>query len=269
MARNYGKLLVEMAAAVPDGILALVPSPADLGRWTRVWEASGLLKQVLNHKLVFFETTDAEQTAVALEHYKRACDVGRGGVFVTTPRSRVVASVDFDGHYGRATLLLGLPSGTSLSSSALQARLDYLRHTADVDTATYLTFDAVRLALGCAARSVRDRRDFGVLVLADRRFGKADKQRLAPAWLRDLMKPEVLSLSTEGAVSRARLFLQHKAQEHEALPPRAMSLDELRGHHGYVGASVRAVPAQKPSDARTGSASGLKRTRDDDGQQNR
>jgi len=263
MARNYGKLLVEMAATVPDGVLALVPSPADLGRWARVWEACGVLRQLLNHKLVFFETSDAEQTAVALEHYKRACDVGRGGVFVTTPRSRVVASVDFDGHYGRATLLLGLPTGTSLSSSALQARLDYLRTTADIDTATYLTFDALRLALGCAARSVRDRRDYGVLVLADRRFGKADKQALAPAWLRDLMKPEVLSLSTEGAVSRARLFLQHAAQEHEATPTRAMSLDELHSHHGFVGATVGAVPVKRPSDKPTASASGRKRAREE------
>ena len=186
---------------------------------------------MLSSKPVFIETSDPQQTSDALAYYKRACDAGRGAVFLTTPRSKAVAAADFDRHYGRATLLLGVPYA-HVGSCALQARLDYLRDAADVDTATYLTFDAMRLAVGRAARSVRDHADYSVLVLADKRFGRPDKQKLTPAWLRELMSDSVLNMSTDDAVSRARLFLRDKAQAQAA--PRALSLEELRKHPGYV-----------------------------------
>ena len=130
---------------------------------------------------------------------------------------------------------------------------------AEVEPATYLTFDAMRLAVGCAARSVRDQRDYGVFVLADKRFGKPDKQRLAPAWLRELMGEAVLNLSTDDAVNRARLFLRHKAQEGEqAAAPSAMSLEQLRSHAGYVEAALDAKVVKPLETAKAG----VKRGRD-------
>lgn len=49
----------------------------------------GLLKRVLEHKLVFIETTDVLETTMALENFKRACDCGRGAVFLSIARGKV------------------------------------------------------------------------------------------------------------------------------------------------------------------------------------
>ena len=96
-------------------------------------------------------------------------------------------------------------------------------------------------------------------MLADKRFGKPDKQRLAPAWLRELMGEAVLNLSTDDAVNRARLFLRHKAQEGEqAAAPSAMSLEQLRSHAGYVEAALDAKVVKPLETAKAG----VKRGRD-------
>ena len=56
-----------------------------------LWPAS---LQVLHHKLVFIETTDVVETTMALENFKRACDCGRGAVFLSVARGKVAEGVD-------------------------------------------------------------------------------------------------------------------------------------------------------------------------------
>jgi hypothetical protein len=51
-----------------------------------MWHGMGILNKVLANKLVFIETQDAVETALALENYKRACDCGRGAVLLSVAR---------------------------------------------------------------------------------------------------------------------------------------------------------------------------------------
>merc|ERR1719223_2470041 len=103
----------------------------------------GVLKQVLHHKLVFIETTDVIETTMALENFKRACDCGRGAVFLSVARGKVAEGVDFDRHYGRAVLLLGIPFRYTLSH-VLRARLNFMREKHGIRDNDFLTFDAIR-----------------------------------------------------------------------------------------------------------------------------
>lgn len=57
--------------------------------------------QVLQHKLIFIETQDVVETTLALDNFRRACDCGRGGVFLSVARGKVAEGIDFDRHYGR------------------------------------------------------------------------------------------------------------------------------------------------------------------------
>ena len=91
----------------------------------------GVLKAVLQHKLVFIETTDVVETTLALENFKRACDCGRGAVFLSVARGKVAEGVDFDRHYGRAVLLLGVPFQYTLSPRAARAARVPARHVRD------------------------------------------------------------------------------------------------------------------------------------------
>jgi hypothetical protein len=78
---NYGRLIVEMSAVVPDGMVVFFPSYRYMEEVVTAWANSKVLEQITTHKLLFIETQDVVETTLALENFKRACDVGRGAVF--------------------------------------------------------------------------------------------------------------------------------------------------------------------------------------------
>jgi len=61
-------------------------SYAYLEQTVATWLDSGVMKDIMQNKLVFVETQDAIETSLALENYKRACDCGRGAVLLSVAR---------------------------------------------------------------------------------------------------------------------------------------------------------------------------------------
>jgi Rad3-related DNA helicase len=54
--RNYGRLLVELASVVPDGIVAFFVSYSYMDTIVTQWHEMGILQELMQHKLVFIET---------------------------------------------------------------------------------------------------------------------------------------------------------------------------------------------------------------------
>ncbi|XP_052306780.1 general transcription and DNA repair factor IIH helicase subunit XPD isoform X2 [Populus trichocarpa] len=167
--RNYGKLLVEMVSIVPDGIVCFFVSYSYMDGIINTWNESGLLKEIMQHKLVFIETQDVVETTLALDNYRRACDCGRGAVFFSVARGKVAEGIDFDRHYGRLVIMFGVPFQYTLSKILL-ARLEYLRDTFQIKEGDFLTFDALRQAAQCVGRVIRSKADYGMMIFADKSF---------------------------------------------------------------------------------------------------
>jgi DNA excision repair protein ERCC-2 len=68
-----------------------------------------ILQKVLENKLIYIETKNHIETVLALDNYKKACDIGRGAVFFSIARGKVSEGVDFAGHYGRCVIVFGIP----------------------------------------------------------------------------------------------------------------------------------------------------------------
>jgi DNA excision repair protein ERCC-2 len=75
-----------------------------------------------------------------------------------------------------------------------------------------LTFDAQRTAAQCLGRVLRGKDDYGVMVLADRRFARADKRDKLPKWITEAMSEACVNCSTDMAVAMAKKFLRTIAQ---------------------------------------------------------
>ena len=248
--RNYGKLLIECAQVVPDGMVAFFTSYLYMQEIVREWHQLGVLKEVLSHKLVFIETNDVLETSLALENFKKACDCGRGAVFLSVARGKVAEGVDFDRHYGRAVLLIGVPFQYTLGR-VLRARLEYLRDTCGINEADFLTFDAIRQAAQCAGRVIRGKQDYGLVIFADNRYSKQDKRSKLPAWIQQFMTDGLSNLSTDVAMASARQFLREMAQP---APLENVSLSESQllasgiyaARHSTAGIDRRLEPARPP-----------------------
>jgi len=209
--RNYGGLLLQLCETVPDGLAVFFTSYNYMERVVQQWDHAGTLALVLRHKLIFVETKDVLETTLALENYRRACDSGRGAVFFSIARGKVAEGIDFDRHYGRCVLNIGVPFQYT-QSHVLRTRLEFLRSKHNIQEGTFLTFDAIRQTAQCIGRVVRSKTDYGVVVLADDRFGRKDKRSKLPGWVRQFLSDAQLDLSTANALGAVRQFQKRMAQ---------------------------------------------------------
>eukprot|EP00298_Acanthocystis_sp_HF-20_P013683 c20468_g1_i4.p1 GENE.c20468_g1_i4~~c20468_g1_i4.p1 ORF type:complete len:311 (-),score=124.45 c20468_g1_i4:55-987(-) len=225
--RNYGYLLLEMSQVVPDGIVGFFTSYIFMEEVVQMWSEMGILQKVMKDKLLFVETPDVIETSLALDNYKRACDCGRGAVFLSVARGKVAEGIDFDRHYGRCVIMFGVPYQYT-ESRILKARLEYLLETFQIRESDFLSFDAMRQATQCLGRVIRSKSDYGVMILADKRYNRPDKRNKLPAWITQFMQPSHTNVSTDIAVSIAQDFLRKLSQpisasSTESLPTNSLS----------------------------------------------
>ncbi|XP_033210261.1 general transcription and DNA repair factor IIH helicase subunit XPD [Belonocnema kinseyi] len=209
--RNYGQLLVEFAAIVPDGMVCFFTSYLYMESVVAAWYDQGMVDQLQRHKLLFIETQDSAETSLALINYIKACENGRGAVLLSVARGKVSEGVDFDHHLGRAVLMFGIPY-VYTQSRILKARLQYLRDQFQIAENDFLTFDAMRHAAQCVGRAIRGKTDYGIMVFADKRFSRADKRSKLPKWIQEHLTDNLCDLSTQEAIQISKRWLRQMAQ---------------------------------------------------------
>ncbi|KAI9877176.1 MAG: TFIIH/NER complex ATP-dependent 5'-3' DNA helicase subunit, partial [Watsoniomyces obsoletus] len=87
--RNYGSLLFEFAKITPDGLVVFFPSYLYMEMIISMWQAMGILDQIWQYKLLLVETPDAQETSLALETYRTACENGKGAILLCVARGKV------------------------------------------------------------------------------------------------------------------------------------------------------------------------------------
>jgi len=209
--RNYGAMLVELCSVIPDGVVAFFTSYSYMESLVSEWDAMGILRELTKSKLVFIETKDVVETTLALDNYRRACDCGRGAVFLSVARGKVSEGINFDRHYGRAVIMFGVPFQYTLSH-VLRARLEYLQTHFQIREQDFLNFDALRQASQCVGRVIRSKTDYGLMIFADSRYNRHDKRSKLPKWILQFLGDAYLNLSTDMAIQHVRHFLRVMGQ---------------------------------------------------------
>nr|CCC92351.1 putative DNA excision repair protein, Transcription factor II H complex, XPD subunit [Trypanosoma congolense IL3000] len=209
----YEDLLRGLAVTVPDGIVCFFTGYQYMSEVLLVWYRSGFLKELAHHKLIFVETQSVEETSVALENYRRACDIGRGAVFMAIARGKIAEGIDFDSHYGRAVVMFGVPFLPPIDEP-LRQRIHWMEICLGIPGNEYRNFDAMRQASQCIGRVLRNKTDYGMMLLVDRRFALNDKRKKLPIWIQQCLK-ENTNLSVDAAVAVARGFFKEMAQPWE------------------------------------------------------
>ncbi|MBN3290284.1 ERCC2 helicase, partial [Polypterus senegalus] len=190
--RNYGNLLSEMSAIVPDGIVAFFTSYQYMENIVASWYEQGILENIQRNKLIFIETQDAAETSMALEKYQEACENGRGAILLSVARGKVSEGIDFG------------KQGT--------ARLEYLRDQFQIRENDFLTFDAMRHAAQCVGRVIRGKTDYGLMIFADKRYSRSDKRGKLPRWIQEHISDGSLNLTIDETVQLSKHFLREMAQ---------------------------------------------------------
>ena len=233
-------MLVDLCSCIPDGVVAFFTSYSYMESLVSEWDAIGILRELTKSKLVFIETKDVVETTLALDNYRRACDCGRGAVFLAVARGKVSEGINFDRHYGRAVILFGVPFQYTLSH-VLRARLEYLQTHYQIREQDFLNFDAIRQASQCVGRVIRSKTDYGLMIFADSRYSRHDKRSKLPKWILQFLNDAYLNLSTDMALQHVRHFLRLMGQpiDQEALQSVLLTLEEVERMNPPTDASNR------------------------------
>ncbi|KCV67303.1 hypothetical protein H696_06275, partial [Fonticula alba] len=211
---NFGKLLLDIARCVPDGIAAFFPSYGYMEHVLSEWNRHDVLGALLaTTKLIFVETPCPAETAQALANYRLACDNGRGAILLAVARGKVSEGIDLDNHYGRAVIVFGVPF-LHTESPVTKERLAFLRQERQISEREFLTFDAVRQAAQCVGRAIRGKTDYGLMIFADYRYDD-DKRRRLPRWINSAFHRDSVNMSTDMAVTMAKRFVRAMAQPYD------------------------------------------------------
>lgn len=240
--RNYGSLLIEFSKITPDGMVVFFPSYLYMESIISMWQTMGVLDEVWKYKLILVETPDAQETSLALETYRKACSNGRGAVLLSVARGKVSEGIDFDHHYGRTVLMIGIPFQYT-ESRILKARLEFLRDHYQVKENDFLSFDAMRHAAQCLGRVLRGKDDYGIMVLADRRFAR--KKNQLPRWIAQALHDSDTNLSTDMALASAKKFLRSLAQPTNPKDSEGVSVWNLEQLENYQKHHERKVEVQE------------------------
>lgn len=230
--RNYGNLLYDYARITPDGLVVFFPSYLYMEMIISMWQGMGILDRIWQYKLLLVETPDAQETSLALETYRTACENGKGAILLCVARGKVSEGIDFDHHFGRTVLCLGAPFQYT-ESRILKARLAFLSETYNIAEQKFLSFDAMRHAAQCLGRVLRGKDDYGIMVLADRRFLR--KLGELPRWIASEIRDGQSGLSTDAAIGVSKKFLRTIAQP-MAKPPNervARTMEDLKGKDSF------------------------------------
>lgn len=231
--RNYGSLLINFSMTVPDNIVCFFPSYIYMEEMVTLWSETGIISEILKNKLLFIETPDPRETALALENFRNACDNGRGAIFLGVARGKVSEGVDFEDGYARAVIMLGVPF-VYTESPSLRERLRFLREEYDIREYDFLVFDAMRHAAQCLGRGFRKKSDYSLMVMADHRYTQQNIFGKMPRWVRDRLEKGNTGLSIDMAVNIAKAFFREMAQPFEGANGSLLSREEVEKHLGSV-----------------------------------
>ena len=204
---NYGRLISGLVKVVPDGIVAFFPSFRFMQEMIEMWSESeiGVPQTILQHKLLFIETQDRNETSLMIDNHKRACDTGRGSVFFGVTSGRAVNGVDFSGRYGRCCVFFGLPDPQA-TSPLVNARADFLDLKFQIRKDEFLAFNSVRHTMQCCNKILNSKSDYAITIFADMRYDRPNVGVKLPKWVDKLITKNERNQSVDDAIEQAKRF---------------------------------------------------------------
>jgi len=184
--RNFGHMLADVCSVAPDGIVCYFPNYKYMEDIVMHWNGMGILDDVLKNKLIFIESRNVEETSISLAGFHKACETGRGAIFLGLARGKMADGMRLSKDYGKTVIVFGVPLQYGKSRSFL-ARVKYLRdklNSESVQEHDLVILDGLRLVAQCIGGMFRSREDYGMIILADRRYLNVDKLDKLPGVFR-------------------------------------------------------------------------------------
>ncbi|CAA6671599.1 unnamed protein product [Spirodela intermedia] len=190
MMEELGRLLCNLAAVVPEGIVMFFSSFDYEGLVYEAWKTSGVLARIQKKKLVFREPRSSGEVELVLKEYREAIapreEGPSGALLLAVVGGKVSEGINFSDGMGRCVVMVGLPYPNP-SDVELMERVKYIdrlgesaAHATTLEGREYyenLCMKAVNQSVG---RAIRHIKDYAAILLVDSRYGPKPSHLIFP-----------------------------------------------------------------------------------------
>lgn len=222
-----GEAILELAKAIPDGMVVFFPSYAYLDKVVDIWkrsqfEALGDRKvwdQLQGTKPIFQETRDILADEL-LATYTDAIKSQHGGLLLSVVGGKLSEGINFSDQYGRGVVVVGLPF-PNMHSAQWKVKLDYIAQSVEKRTGNkedgkrasleFYENACMRAVNQSIGRAIRHKGDYAGIVLLDKRYQSQRIRSKLPDWIRQGF-PEDGKSDAKTAIERLKVFYHKKNQ---------------------------------------------------------
>ncbi|GIX61302.1 DNA repair helicase, putative [Babesia caballi] len=200
--KALGESLLTFLRSVPGGVLVFFGSYAAMDVAVAAWKRTGIYARIEKEKVMFLEARGGSYTDTAddmhsagpgstedrLREYKALIARGQGCVFIGVCRGKIGEGIDFSDDACRGVFICGVPYPNHLEDR-VALKMDRFRRESGAANGEELakqwkTSQAIRATNQAAGRTIRHVNDYGVIVLADRRYSDPGLRAWISGWVR-------------------------------------------------------------------------------------
>jgi len=192
---DLGNLVINVAHVVPEGILLVFHSYSQMFTVIKDWTENGIYNRINREKSVFVEPRNAGELSDVLKEFAGATMTSNGAILFCVCRGKVTEGMDLADNQCRGVIMAGIPFPAVQDKKVILKR-DYLNGKNGGDGAKWYRQEAARAVNQTIGRTIRHRKDYGVILLCDERFRSYVGTSDLPKWL----APQVKIFSNFGPV---------------------------------------------------------------------
>ncbi|GFE53474.1 DNA repair protein [Babesia ovis] len=227
--KALGEALIVFSKCVPAGVLVFFGSYPVMEDTIKTWKRTGIFSSLEKEKRVFIESRAAagdmydrhsitDDTQTQLKEYNNLVSKGVGSMFIGVCRGKIAEGIDFSDDACRGVFLCGVPYPNPYEES-IALKMDYLRKkggkgTNDDLVHQWYTAQAIRAVNQAIGRVIRHINDYGVILLADRRFCASNVSNSISSWVTRNMETRESMSSCRGEITK---FFQQFSKNHSVL----------------------------------------------------
>ncbi|KAK6588019.1 helicase [Cryptosporidium xiaoi] len=209
-----GSVVIDTIRRTPDGVLLFFSSYPLMDQAIRYWNEQGITERLREFKNVFVEPRSSFELGSVLESYmdcinnldpgghsstyssgfgKGFGDSGSSGglkrsgsLFIAVCRGKVSEGINFSDRACRGVIIAGLPF-PSITDPRVSLKKQYMDES-NMDGRQWYNQQAIRAVNQAIGRVVRHKNDYGIIVLADRRFSQFGIYSKLSKWIRSHIK---------------------------------------------------------------------------------
>uniref|UniRef100_A0A914HLI7 Helicase ATP-binding domain-containing protein n=1 Tax=Globodera rostochiensis TaxID=31243 RepID=A0A914HLI7_GLORO len=215
---SVGEVVLLTAKSTPQGMLVFFPSYSQMGTVLDHWKSGRstngqcLWDQLARQKLLLVEPKDKREVPALFREFDAAVRDNRpgaaksgGALLFAVCRGKLSEGIDFSDSHCRAVVIVGIPfpplyePRIILKKACLTEQRKKVPSSLNPDE--WYRIEGIRAVNQALGRIIRHKDDFGIVVLADSRFGTLNRL-MFPCWIRNSIQTLTNTANFAPLVSR-------------------------------------------------------------------